>query len=100
MRRAAKVDNNHAEIRDGLRQLGFSVADTSRLGAGFPDLVCAGLRWSNSQVECSIVETLLIEVKQPKKKLTPDEQEFFNNWQGAIMVATCIEDVLVWFGRV
>lgn len=101
MRRvAAKVDANHAEIRDGLRQLGFSVADTARLGHGFPDLVCSGIRWSNSQSECSIVETVLIEVKMPKKKLTDDEQEFFNNWQGAIMVATCIEDVLRFFGRI
>jgi hypothetical protein len=38
MRYAKKVDRNHAEIRDGLRKLGFDVYDMSGAGDGLPDL--------------------------------------------------------------
>jgi hypothetical protein len=39
MRRAAKVDANHAAIREALRKSGWHVEDTSAVGNGFPDLV-------------------------------------------------------------
>lgn len=39
MRRAARVDANHAEIARTLRRLGWAVHDTSGVGGGFPDLV-------------------------------------------------------------
>jgi Holliday junction resolvase len=39
MRRAAKVDANHAEIRDGMRKAGFAVFDCAGLGRGLPDLI-------------------------------------------------------------
>ena len=39
MRRAARVDANHAEITHALRQCGWVVHDTSGVGGGFPDLV-------------------------------------------------------------
>ena len=41
MRRAARVDANHAEITGTLRQCGWTVHDTSGVGGGFPDLVIA-----------------------------------------------------------
>lgn len=41
MRRAAKVDRNHAEIVQALRAAGAAVSDTSAVGQGFPDLVCS-----------------------------------------------------------
>lgn len=34
-----RTDNNHAEIRDGLRAAGWTVEDTSAFGHGFPDLL-------------------------------------------------------------
>jgi hypothetical protein len=37
-RYARKVDANHAEIRDGLRALGWVVHDLSGAGCGVPDL--------------------------------------------------------------
>lgn len=37
MRRAARVDRNHSEIIGAFRAMGFSVADTSRLGFGVVD---------------------------------------------------------------
>lgn len=50
MRRAAKVDGNHSEIIKALRQIGASVADTSRIGQGFPDAV-VGFRGRNFMLE-------------------------------------------------
>lgn len=38
MRFAKKTDANHAEIRDGLRALGWDVYDFSGIGGGLPDL--------------------------------------------------------------
>lgn len=41
MRRRARVDGSHQAIVRALRQCGWMVWDTSRLGDGFPDLVIA-----------------------------------------------------------
>lgn len=38
---AKRVDANHGQIRDALRRLGYFVADMSRSGRGFPDLLIA-----------------------------------------------------------
>lgn len=38
-RHAKRVDRNHAEIRDGLRGLGWQVGDLSGAGDGIPDLI-------------------------------------------------------------
>lgn len=40
-RKSAKTDKNHRLIRDGMREAGYFVADTSGMGEGFPDLVIA-----------------------------------------------------------
>lgn len=45
MRRAAKTDDNQKEIVAAFRRLGFTVAVTSALGQGFPDLVVG--KWGN-----------------------------------------------------
>lgn len=39
MRRAARTDANHQQVRDALRARSWDVIDTSRAGDGFPDLV-------------------------------------------------------------
>ena len=63
VRRAARVDDNHAEIRDTFRGGGLTVIDTSHIGRGFPDLL----------IQCPHPEapygylTLLIEVKDGSK---------------------------------
>lgn len=83
--RAARVDLNHGEIRDELRQLGFEVADTHSLGNGYPDLHVSKADWS-----------CLVEIKQPGKEnnLTPKEKQFHDAWQGLVIVATTAEDVV------
>jgi Holliday junction resolvase len=39
MRRKARVDRNHADIRARYRAYGWFVIDTSSVGSGFPDLI-------------------------------------------------------------
>ena len=65
MRRAARTDSNHADVRDGLRALHVWVHDTSGVGGGFPDLLC----WARGRL-------VLLEVKTAKGKLTPEQVTF------------------------
>lgn len=83
MRRAAKIDENQPEIVNALRKIGASVAITSQLGAGFPDLV-VGLRG----------ETFLLEVKTPQGKMTKDEMCFMTEWRGHYMIVRTIEQAI------
>lgn len=70
--RAARVDANQNEIVKALRDAGASVAITSRVGDGFPDLV-VGFR----------EETYLMELKMPRSGLKTSLQEiFFLRWCG------------------
>jgi hypothetical protein len=88
MRRAARTDANHGEIVTTFRKMGFSVADTSRLGDGFPDCVIArnGL-------------TALVEIKDgtkppSKRELTPDEIIFRDAWKGKYYIVESEADAL------
>lgn len=72
--------------------MGCSVADTSRLGAGFPDLVI-GLAGKRGRVN------LLVEVKDGAKipsqrGLTNAEQEFRDGWRGQYAVVESVADLL------
>lgn len=79
---ARRTDSTHATIRDELRQMGFSVADTSRLGENFPDLVVGkhGL-------------DLKVEVKSPKgrktatERLSEGQSTFATTWKGSPTIA-------------
>lgn len=87
MRRQAKIDSNQNEIVSYARKLGFSVAITSSLGGGFPDIVL-GKNGIN----------FLGEIKDGKKppsarKLTEPEQKFHNEWRGQICIIESIEDI-------
>ena len=80
MRRNARVDGNQTHIVGIFRKLGATVAHTHMIGQGFPDIV-VGYDGLNH----------LVEIKDPrmppsKRKLTPDEQVFFNGWNGAAVV--------------
>jgi Holliday junction resolvase-like predicted endonuclease len=90
--RARRTDVAHAAIRDELRQAGFSVQDTSGVGAGFPDLICSRQ-----------LITVLVEVKTRRfegslKKathyLTPAQRKFHAGWHGWIITAFTTQEVL------
>ena len=87
MRRAARVDRNHSEVINAFRAYGFSVADTSRLGGGFPDCVIA-----------KSGRTAVIEIKDGKlppsaRKLTEAEERFRSDWLGRYEVVESLDDV-------
>lgn len=89
MRRAAKVDRNQPEIVDALRKVGASVAITSAVGCGYPDLN-VGYRG----------RTILMEVKDGElvpsaRQLTPDQRVFHANWHGApVVVVNNVKEAL------
>lgn len=88
MRRAAKVDANHAEVVAALRKIGCSVASLASVGAGIPDLA-VGYQGKN----------FLLEVKDGKKppsarKLTDDEKAFMAAWKGQYAVVESAEQAI------
>lgn len=88
MRRASRVDANHAEIVAALRKIGASVADTSGVGGGYPDLT-VGYRGRNH----------LLEVKDgskspSKRKLTPDQVDFVAGWRGHWMQVRSVDEAI------
>lgn len=38
--------------------------------------------------------TILIEVKEPKGKLTPDQIDFMTNWNGQVAIVRTVEDAM------
>jgi Holliday junction resolvase len=86
--RAKRIDENQTQIVEELRKRGFSVAVTSSLGKGFPDIV-VGRKNKN----------FLFELKDNKKttsqkKLTPDEEKFKEGWKGQYNVVETIEEII------
>jgi len=86
--RGNRTDANQTEIVAALRKLGYSVAITSSLGNGFPDIVVGkhGKNW-------------LFEIKDAAKfpseqRLTDKEQEFFDNWRGQVSKVNSLDQIL------
>lgn len=85
MSKAKRVDSNQPIITKQLRQLGFSVDVTSRLGKGFPDLI----------IGFNGLHTVSIELKSKGGTLTNDEKNWQKNYKGYIIVAYDLEDILL-----
>lgn len=86
--RAARIDANQHAIVGAFRQLGCSVHITSNVHGGFPDIV-VGIRGIN----------ILVEIKDgskppSKRKLTPDEQAFHDEWKGGVVIVESVDDVV------
>ena len=86
--RAKRVDANQQEIVKALIAIGCTVADTSRSGEGFPDLV-VGYRGLN----------YLIEVKDGNKSpsrraLTPAQETFHDNWRGRVVIVKNADEAI------
>lgn len=91
MRRAAKVDANHAEIVDVLRSAGCCVLSLHAVGNGCPDLLASRPFYPH--------ELKLLEVKDGAKppsarKLTPDQEAFHAKWKGPIYVVKSVDEAL------
>lgn len=78
MRRAAKVDTNHAAIVETLRKAGCSVQSLAAVGQGCPDLLVGRLG-----------RQYLLEVKDgaripSQRRLTPAQEEWHQRWRGSV----------------
>lgn len=94
MRRAANIDTNQPEITAALRDVGATVQPLHMVGKGCPDLL-VGYRQA----------TFLIEVKDGKKppsrrRLTPDEVAWHENWRGHVAVVETTDDALRAIGAI
>ena len=91
--RAKRIDGNQNEVVKNLRKVpGVTVAITSMVGGGFPDIV-VGYRGEN----------LLIELKDPSqpksaRKLTKPEQKFHDTWMGSYYVCETATEILELLG--
>lgn len=97
IRRASKVDANHAEIVRALRAARYAVVDLSGCGAGIPDLLVCSPVWPFTLT--------LLEVKDGAKppsarKLTPDQVRFHREWPGNVHVVHSVEQALAVLGVV
>jgi Holliday junction resolvase len=86
--KAHRIDDNQKQIVNYLREHHISVAVTSGMGKGFPDLVC-GYRGKN----------ILLEIKDGKKPvyaqaLTPEQHLWHHGWRGQIAVVNTPEMAL------
>ena len=78
LRRAAKIDANQTAIVAALRKAGCTVQSLAAVGKGVPDLL-VGYQGA----------TYLMEVKDGKWSLTPDQITWHGNWRGG---ALCVVD--------
>lgn len=91
MRHRARTDKGHKAIVAALRKVGCQVFDTSRLGGGFPDLVVRRAVASRTSSYGTEARLMLMEVKEPKGKLTPDQEAFLRDWPEVMIVRSVAE---------
>ena len=89
-----RIDENQNEIVKVLRKLGASVLILSSVGKGCPDIL-VGVSDNKGHKH-----NILVEIKDGKKspsqrKLTEDEQKFFDNWKGQVSVITSVTEAIL-----
>lgn len=86
MKKRAKLDLNQKQIEKELKKLGYSVLSLASMGKGVPDLLI-GKDGIN----------LLVEIKNGKNKLTPDQIVFKESWLGNHFVCRTTQEILIAF---
>jgi len=94
-RTAAKVDENQERIVAALRGVGCSVAITSGVGNGFPDLVLGHVNPRTGHLE-----NLLVEVKTKEGKLEKTQITFHALWRGQVCVVRSVREALQAIGAI
>lgn len=92
-RRAARVDDNQAEIVNALRGDDCSVEDLSGVGHGCPDLLVGLVNAKGERIN------LAIECKNGDKvpsarRLTPDQCQWHIAWRGQVAVVNSAAEAL------
>lgn len=89
MRSRGRVDANHSQIVNRLREYGASVEPRmAELGKGAPDLL-VGFRGQNVLMEIKDGTA-----KPSRRRLTKDEQRWHQTWAGQIVVVESEEEAL------
>lgn len=93
---AKRVDANQPEIVEALRSVGYLVTSTHEVGKGFPDIVVGGIDRNPQHVTFGLPTIWLIEIKNPKgkNKLSDDEQDFHQRWEGYVHVVRSVDEAL------
>jgi hypothetical protein len=73
--RRGNHDANHSELAQVFESLGCSVADTSAVGFGYPDITI-GL----------VGQTHLVEVKDADGRLSASQERFIRDWRGGRII--------------
>ena len=86
--RCCKIDDNQKEIVKALRAIGASVQSIATVGKGCPDIL-VGFRGIN----------YIMEIKDGSKapsqqKLTDDEDNWHNSWNGNVVIVNNIDSAL------
>jgi hypothetical protein len=89
LRRTGRVDANQGEIVEALRRAGRHVLLLSSVGKGCPDLLVS---WSG--------RAILMEVKTPGGRLTPDQEAFVARYPGPFVVVRSAAEALAATGVV
>ena len=89
MARAKRIDDNQRAIVKALRSIpGCTVESLAAVGKGVPDLLC-GFRGRNYLIEIKDGE------KSPsRRKLTPAQVDWHQQWCGTVHIVTCYNDAL------
>jgi hypothetical protein len=82
------VDKNQPEIVSAFRKCGFMVLHLHTIGSGCPDLLIARRKIN------TLVEVKDGSLPPSARKLTPDEQKFFDTWPGEVVIVESVDDVL------
>ena len=84
-----RTDSNQREVVQAFRELGATVRSIHTVGDGVPDLI-VGVHG----------QTILVEVKDgakspSKRRLTPAEQKFHDEWRGGeLLIVETVADVM------
>ncbi len=89
LRYKLRKDELHTQITAELQSAGFSVADTSHVGNGFPDLAIA-----RNNVSAHVEIKTRMGLKTALERRRPSQIEFARVWKGPIIVAFTASEIV------
>lgn len=93
MRKRARVDDNHGSILKRFREYGASVVSLANIGKGVPDALIGVHVPGYPEGVNYLIEIKDGDKSPSRRKLTPDEQRFANDWRGPLALIESEDDV-------